>query len=236
MKKNILITVLTILIVIFLGIIVYTYKVKPNNNSNNSYSDKNGIKSLSDYPLNNDNDVKTYYLEDLVTDSKIDLNTNFKKTAFTSKNGIKYSLTCTDYLENNSNNGDYEQFVNCDNVKIEVEGFNTSFDYSPNEFGCGNASYILLANNYLINQASSGCGDGGPITVYDKDGRKVFEEEYSEYMYNDVGQLKIKNNVLYYLTYPDWNSDKLYFTSYDLSTNEKKVIETIEARPSGGKN
>ena len=55
-------------------------------------------------------------------------------------------------------------------------------------------------------------------------------------MYNDIGQAKIKNNVLYYLTYPDWNSDKLYFTSYDLSTKEKNLIETIKERPAGGKN
>lgn len=92
----------------------------------------------------------------------------------------------------------------------------------------------LIINNYLISQESSGCGAGGPITIYDKDGNKVFKEEYSEYMYNDIGQAKIKNNVLYYLTYPDWYSDKLYFTSYDLSTKEKNLIETINERPAGG--
>lgn len=45
----------------------------------------------------------------------------------------------------------------------------------------------LIINNYLISQESSGCGAGGPITIYDKDGNKVFKEEYSEYMYNDIG-------------------------------------------------
>lgn len=207
-EKNIIIAVSTILVAVLLGILAYKYKTKSINHqeissstttttvttkfpTNNSYPDKNGIKSWNDYPKENDSEVKTYYLEDLVTDSKIDLDTNFNKTSFTSKNGIKYSLTCTNYLENNSNNGSYEQFVNCDNVKIEVDGFNASFDYTPNEFGCGNASYILITNNYLINQESSGCGAGGPITLYDKYGHKVFEEEYSEYAYNDVGKLKI---------------------------------------------
>lgn len=248
MQKNTIIAVLAILIVILLGLLIYTYNTTTTNNQSNnsttttittkssSNDSKSEIKSINDYPTTNDNDIKTYYLEKLVSESNIDLNTNFKKTSFTTKNGIKYSLTCTNYLQDNSNNNSNEPTVNCDNIKINIEDYNTSFDYSPNDFGCGDASYILLTNNYLINQASSGCGAGGPITIYNKNGQKIFEEKYSEYIYNDIGQVKIKNNVLYYLTYSDWNSDKLYFTSYDLSTNEKNVIETINAHPAGGKN
>lgn len=239
MKKNIVIGVLSLLVVILLGFIVYNYKFKSPNTGNsntntntNSNTDNNNIKSLKDYPANDDENVKTYYLEDLVKDSKVDLNTNFINKSYTTSNGIKYNLSCTVFTEEKVS----ENYVSCDNVKINIDGFNVFLDYSPNSDGCGNASYLLLNNDYLINQESSGCGEGGPITVYKKDGSKVLEEKYSEYMYNNIGQLKVKNNVLYYLTYPDWNSDKLYFTSYDLNTNEKNVIETINARPSGGKN
>lgn len=249
MQKNIIIAVLTILVAVLLGILVYEYKTKPINNqeissstttttvttkfpTSNSYPDKNGIKSLNDYPKENDSEVKTYYLDHLVTDSKIDLDSNFKKTSFISNNGIKYSLTCTSYYEDPNDIDNI--YVNCGSINVEIDEYNTSFVYYPNNLGCGDASHILITNNYLINQESSGCGAGGPITIYDKDGNKVFKEEYSEYMYNDIGYAKIKNNVLYYLTYPNWYSDKLYFTSYDLSTKEKNLIETINERPAGG--
>lgn len=91
MQKNIIIAVLTILIVILLGILIYTYNTKTTNNqSNNSTSttvttksssndSKSEIKSINDYPTTNDNDIKTYYLEKLVSESNIDLNPNFRR-------------------------------------------------------------------------------------------------------------------------------------------------------------
>ena len=126
MKKNIVIGVLSLLVVILLGFIVYNYKFKSPNTGNsntntntNSNTDNNNIKSLKDYPANDDENVKTYYLEDLVKDSKVDLNTNFINKSYTTSNGIKYNLSCTVFTEEKVS----ENYVSCDNVKINIDGF-----------------------------------------------------------------------------------------------------------------
>lgn len=219
MKKNIFIVLVIIVFGLLIGTASFSYLKNKKLESMNS-----SIKSIEDYPKENDSNVKTYYLEELVKESKIDLSTNFTRTSYTSNDDTKYYLTCTNYSDKN---------LNCNKIDIEINGYNISLNFDNESNGCGNASYILMTNQYLINQESSGCGAGGPITIYDKQGYKILREDYSDYLYNNVGQAVVKNNVLYYLTYANLDSDKLYFASFNLKTKTKNIIETIDAKPAG---
>ena len=222
MKKNIFIVLVIIVFGLLIGTASFNYlKNKRMEILNNS------IKSVNEYPKENDSNVKTYYLEELVKNSKINLSTNFEKTLFTTNDGLKYYLTCDNFLEKNSN---------CEHIKIEINGFDTQIDFDNSSDSCENKSYILMTDKNLINQESNGCGIGGPITIYDKQGYKILKEDYSEYMYNNVGQAVIKNNILYYLTYANLDSDKIYFASFNLKTKTKNIIETIDEKPIGLKN
>ena len=246
-----LVVILIVLVITLMGFIVYREfysddKVNDNNTINTSILEKESIKNVSNFPQKSDSSIISFDIKDLLYDkngmSLINLTENFKNISY-QKHNIKYNMSCDEFIENGFYDPETNQEIsNCELVKIKIDDYNLELYYFGS-VGCSDETFIILTNDYLIEQAISGCGNGGTITVYDKKGNEVYTEKDSVYMYSktnnyeDENKVKIAvvDNILYYVSYTEDSilNNKLYFNSLDLSNLKKNQIEICEGIPFG---
>lgn len=231
MKNNkILVGVLVIFIILTIclgGYIVYD-KLLSNDNLSDDIN-KNVINDVSMFPMESIGDVLSTSKESLLYDKDRNYLVDDAKNVINEINGIKYSLSCESFGEV------YQNY--CDMVKISFDSFNTNLYYNNTEEGCGDATWIIISDEYFIEQELSGCGNGGELNVYNNNGNIVFSDNNSVYMISDDASYKmaVVDNILYYVTYDLTSEDSsgvytLYFKFLNLSNMENGVIQNFRGR------
>lgn len=212
-----------------------TYQ-KPGNDDNSN----NSITDISMFPKEDKGIVSSVYTAGLLLDENgnwlIHSNQNFQNIE-NKVDGIKYSLSCDDYVVWNDE-------WTCGIIKIRLDSFNTNFYYDNLENGCSNDSHLVITDDYLIEQELSGCGGGGKLNVYNKQGKIVFSDDNSVYLteYNNESKnfrMIVADNIVYYVTYDkDYSSNyyNLYFKSLNLNDMKMNIIQIFEGTPAGLKN
>ncbi len=261
--NKVLIWLVVILIIVVIGLmsfIVYKEFLKDNynqNNNNNNTSNvlndeennKNDITDINKFPQKSDNTVlSSFYaatlLQDEVGKDIVDDTENFKNISYT-KNNIKYNLSCAAY----NPKSDITQKPQCETTEIEFENFKGKYYYNNISEGCSDNRYLIITDQYIIQQNISGCGDAMDIIITNSNGEKIFTEEnsvaiYAPYKINETVpynypgkevKIAVVNNILYYVTYTSdsLKDSKLYFNSFDLSNLKKSQIQEFTGTPFG---
>lgn len=245
-----LVVILIILVVAMMGFIVYKElndEEKPCNinttNTTTKEEDKKLIKDVKDFPKKSDESVLlSLPIADLLKDEDgnylVDINENFEEVHH-QINGLKYTISCEEFGEH-STYGSEE----CLTVNIKFEDYDNDIDCYY-----GEASPIIITNDYVITQGIGSGGAAGGIYVRDKKDNDVLSESngvwsFSIYNYDvevdDPGysnnyevKIAVVDNVLYYVSYDEEDIGKLYFNSFDLSNLKKTKIQEFEGSAAG---
>ena len=252
--KNILIVFLILIILGLGGFIVYDKVIKEEKNeekveTNNEEvidTEKELITDVSNFPKESDDSVRWggYLSELLYKDDETtitDLNQNFQDLEFKTDNGIKYTITCGVYGEENTE----MNIPKCNSIEFKFDGFNTTSTYDI-DTTCGVDSNIIITDKYIIEQ-KNGCGAGGTITVKDKKGDAKLRVENSVIYYGSSFEdettfdknygIRVVDNILYYLSYDNTETSNgecdIEFNLLDLTDMKKKTIQEFKGYPAG---
>ena len=195
--------------------------ITSNKTTNNTTSKTKGSFSykFEDFPKNNDNNVNTFDLMNLLNDDKVNINVNFKNIDL-NKYSLNYTVSCTQYDES-----DIDRFgYGCSGYQFKIGDL--ILEDNQDE-GCGHINRVISVDNYFIVQHAVGCDEGcGHIDIY-KNYKLLYTIKSTQIwgikdLQTEDGIMKYTDDKLYYFVTPDENHISL--KSIDL--NSDKLIET----------
>ncbi len=183
---------------------------KNNNNENNNKEEFN-------------NNTITSHIEkidpvDFLTSEE--LTQNFKNL-IKNEAGWKLTFSCIEYNDEEKR---------CEGTNVTI---NDVIEFDSDLVTCGGVQ-IIQSDKYYIKESIIGCGiDRFDITIYSKDGKKLYEEQNGT---SYINSSYVEDNIYHYNTYEeiDDNHDKLFYKLIDLNKNEitsknirNKIVEKL---------
>ena len=230
-KEKTWIFVIIFIILIGLGLFSIRYIFK------NKKSIKTNDNIFSEYPQNNDDSTISFELNDLLNETNVNLNENFKDKEFKYKNKkLYYYMTCIDYNEDYLNSG--EKYA-CRAVQMQIQFRLYRLFTNPNN--CQKKIYIISFKDYIVEHIVGDCENGcGTINVYNEGDllTTVKNVNANQKLTNnsDYNYVKKVDNYLYffedignytYLNKLDINDSNYKKVKLEKITNENLSCENI---------
>lgn len=204
-KKLIFASLIALIEIVIIIFVVKKVFIKNNINNNQSTTKYVELQSFTKYPEKSDDTAIEFELNDLISNSNVNLNTNFSDMNFKYKI-IPYILRCSKFDQSYvDNSNEYA----CREIEITI--FNFKYNLSTKKSDCDSTIRITWFNHYIIQQYTTDCESGcGKINI-NKDENLLYT------INNTIASPKIIGSKEY--NYSKYVDNKLYYF-----VNEGKYI------------
>lgn len=244
MKENkteiFIVIILGIIVAVLYGYIYYESKLNKHNDTptiNTSTTTTTNIKNniiddIKKLPKTSDESVITMNKYDFLKDKNgeylVNIYENFKETSFQTENGLKYSLSCLEYLEDYYENTEAKT-NKCVNIEIDIPKYKKKFKfYNGSDIGCHVGKDLIFTDEYVIEQSEDECTGTGSISIYNN-GELIFNDKTATSEHSSDCRTIIKDNIIYYVSYSgeDYSTSEIYFKYYDLNNKKSEIIQNL---------
>lgn len=215
MKNNKKLIYASLIALIEIVIIIFVIKkvfIKNNINNNNPPTTKYvELQSFTKYPAKSDDAAIEFELNDLISNSNVNFNTNFSDMDFKYKI-IPYTLRCSKFDQSYiDNSNEYA----CREVEVTI--FNFKYNLSTKKNDCASTIRFMWVNHYIIQQYTTDCESGCGKIYINKDENLLYTID------NVTASPKITGSNEY--NYSKYIDNSLY---YFVNEGEYLVLKKID--------